>query len=136
MILLPISIAACSISYLVALVQVFIYVDARPVNSFRLPKNTRKNWTVRAMLFAGIISVLAFGYGALHVLEMRELARVKTVEYFVILVPIQMNLGLLIGSKMQMKMEKRAAMKEAEKMTKVEAEDVKIVDEKAPLIKV
>jgi hypothetical protein len=136
MVLLPISITCCGISYLVSLIQLFVYVDARPVNSLRLPRSTRKNWAVRGLLVAGIVGALAFGYGALHVLEMTELARVKTVEYYVILVPIQINLGILIGSKVQMKIESRAAEKGAVKLIKAEAEHVKIVDEKAPLIEV
>jgi len=64
-----------------------------------------------------------------------DLAHVKTYEYAVMVIPIQINLGIMIGSKMQMKMEKRIAMKEATKET-TEEEQALLADEKTASLEV
>ena len=144
MAILPVSIGCCLASYLVTLVQVFVYVDSRPVGSMKMPKSTRKNWIVRLLLVLGIAISFGLVTGVvLPVLAYVELARVKQLEYFVILVPIQINLGVLMGTRFQRKLERRIARKMNDKVesveqgkTVVQLEENNVVaeDEKAPLL--
>lgn len=115
MITLPFCAAVSGLFYLRYLVEVFIYVDSQVVGSRKVPKNNKQNWITRLLLLCGIAISLTTGYGAFWIWEAMDLAHVKLYEYAVIVVPVQINLGIMIGSKMQMRMEKRIAMKEAVK---------------------
>lgn len=134
MVLLPISIALCLAQYVFHLAHTFIYVDSHDAGSRALPKNTKKNWMTRLMLLAGVLVSLSFGYYAFGMLGHVGLARVKMCEYLVIVVPVQINIGLLLGTIGQFKMEQRMKRKEeARKMlAKMEGE----VGEKVPLMEV
>ena len=89
------------------------------------------------MMILGIAMSIGLGYGAFSVLEMMELARVKTFEYAAIVVPVQINMGMMFATRAQRKMEKRAAMKAARRELHVEEQgslvDV-VVDEKVALM--
>ena len=133
MLLLPISIGISLISYACYVVHTFIYVDSRPYGSKTLPKNTRKNWAVRAFMLFGITMTTSLGYGAFQILAEMDLAHVKTLEYAIIVVPVQINLGILLGSGMQFRMERRIARKQA--LVAARAEEG-LADEKAALMEV
>lgn len=133
MILLPISIGISLITYTYYLIHTFIYVDNRPYGSKTLPKNTRKNWAVRAFMLFGIALSTSSGYGAFQILADMDLAHVKTLEYAIIVVPVQINLGLVLASVMQFRMEKRIARKQALLAARVEEGEA---DEKAALMDV
>jgi len=133
MILLPVSIGISLLTYVVYLVHTFVYVDSRTYGSRKLPKNTRKNWAVRAFMLIGIAITTSLGHGAFQILENLDLAKVKAVEYALIVVPVQVNLGILLGTIMQFRMEKRIArMQLALKVIKEEG----AVEEKAALLDV
>lgn len=75
---------------------------------------------------------MAIGKGVFMILEDFDLARVKTLEYFLIAVPIQVNLGILLGSAMQFKAEQRCDRKiAAQKALDAEAATI---DEKQRLL--
>jgi len=65
------------------------------------------------------------------ILERFDLAHVKPLEYLIIVLPIQVNIGILMGSGVQFKAEQRANKKMAAR--KVDAE-VATVDEKQALL--
>jgi hypothetical protein len=130
LITLPLYAAISGLVYLRYLVEVFIYVDSRVVGSRKLPKNNKKNWMARLLLLCGVAISLSAGYGAFQIWESIDLAHVKAYEYAVIVVPMQINLGIMIGSKMQMKMEKRIAMKQAVKKDSEEEQALLAIDEK------
>ena len=141
MVILPISIGVCLASYFVSLTQVFVYVDARPVDSKRVPKNSKKNWIARLLLVLGVAISFGLVTGvALPVLAHVDLARVKQMEYYVILIPIQINLGVLMGTRFQGRMERRIKAKQNAKIEtrpveKVATENAANVEsEKAPLL--
>lgn len=136
MISLPFCAALSGLVYIWYLVEVFIYVDSQVVGSRKLPKNNRKNWMARLLLLCGVGISLVAGYGAFQIWEVMDLAHVKTYEYAVMVVPIQINLGIMIGSKMQMKMEKRIAMKEAVKEIREEEQPLLAADEKTAVTEV
>ncbi|KAI1618328.1 hypothetical protein EDD36DRAFT_459977 [Exophiala viscosa] len=134
MVLLPLSIGLTLITYVFYGISALVYVDSRPKNSMRLPKNTRKNWLVRLYMLVGIAMTTSLGYSALNILANFDLAHVKTYEYVIIVVPVQINLGILLGTVMQFKMEKRLARKE-QAFKKVETEiSTAAADEKAALL--
>ncbi|EXJ67411.1 uncharacterized protein A1O5_09424 [Cladophialophora psammophila CBS 110553] len=135
MILLPISIGVSLLTYVYYVIHTFIHVDSRTRGSTKLPKNTRKNWLVRAFMLLGIAITTSLGYGALQTLEKLDLARVKNIEYALIVVPVQINFGVLLGTVMQFRMEKRHARKEAMKLLAAKTEDG-VVEEKAALLEV
>ncbi|EXJ87022.1 hypothetical protein A1O3_03979 [Capronia epimyces CBS 606.96] len=135
MVLLPLSIGISLVTYIYYTIQTLIYVDSRTIGSKSFPKNTRQNWLVRLFLLGGILVSTSFGYGAFQILADMDLAHVKTLEYSIIVVPVQINIGLLWGTLMQYKMEKRIARNEAAKAQKVGVE-VGTVDEKAALLEV
>lgn len=88
-------------------------------------------------MVTGIAISIGLGYGAFTVLEMMELAKVKTFEYVAIVVPVQINMGIMFATVMQRKMEKRAAMKAARREQHVEEQGSLagvVVDEKIPLM--
>ena len=130
MITLPLYAAISGLVYLRYLVEVFIYVDSQVVGSRKLPKNNKKNWMARLLLLCGVAISLSAGYGAFQIWESIDLAHVKAYEYAVMVVPMQINLGIMIGSKMQMKMEKRIAMKQAVKKDSEEEQALLAIDEK------
>lgn len=66
------------------------------------------------------------------ILEQMDLAHVKPLEYMVIVLPIQLNLGLLLGSAIQFKAEQRQNRKVAA-MKAVDAEAA-VIDEKQRLL--
>ncbi len=134
MILLPVAIGISLVSYVYYLVQTLIYVDSRPVGSRKLPKNSRKNWTARLFMLSHIALSLAFGRYAFGVLAKMDLAYVKPLEYAIIVVPFQINFGILLGSFAQHKMEKSIARKEAMKAQNARAELENALDEKAALL--
>jgi len=133
MILLPISIGISLITYAGYVIHTFVYVDSRPYGSKTLPKNTRKNWAVRAFMLFGIAVTTSLGYGAFQILADMDLAHVKTLEYGIIVVPVQVNLGIVLGSVMQFRMEKRLARKQALLAARVEEG---AAEEKAALMEV
>ncbi|KIY03546.1 uncharacterized protein Z520_00237 [Fonsecaea multimorphosa CBS 102226] len=135
MILLPISIGFSCFTYVWYLIHTFIYVDSRTCGSTKFPKNTRKNWVVRAFFLLGIAITTSLGYGAFQTLEKLDLARVKNIEYALIVVPVQINLGILLGTVMQFRMEKRLARRQALKLQAAKVEDG-VVEEKAALLEV
>ncbi|KAH0848359.1 hypothetical protein AYO21_04385 [Fonsecaea monophora] len=135
MILLPISIGVSLVTYVYYLTHTFIYVDSRTRGSTRFPKNTRKNWFVRAFMLLGIAISTSLGHGALQTLDKLDLARVKNVEYLLIVLPVQINFGILLGTVMQFRMEKRLARRQALKLQAAKVEDG-IVEEKAALLEV
>jgi len=137
---LPLCIGISLFAYIVILVETFIFVEERRSGSsaWQLPKNTKKGWKIRGLLLGGILLSTTLGYGALHILGDLELARVKPLEYALIVIPVQINIGLMIGTKWQRKMEKRAAAKQsasdrAYKVDeKTELEGVMVVDAAVP----
>ena len=133
MVLLPLTLGLCLVQHVYYTIHTLIYVDSRPTGSRALPKNTKKNWLTRLMLLTGIAFSMTFGYYAFDLLEQMQLARVKPLEYCVILLPIQANIGVLIGTGFQYKMEKRIARKEALKAEAAKLEEGS-GDEKALLI--
>jgi hypothetical protein len=135
MVLIPLTVGMCLIQHIYYTVHTFIYVDSRLAGSCSLPRNTKKNWAARLMLLAGIGLSVSFGYYAFGILETMGLARVKTLEYCVIVLPIQVNIGVLFGTIGQFKMEKRIATKEASKAEAAKIEEG-TADEKAALIEV
>ena len=134
LVLLPLSIGLTLITYIFYGISALVYVDSRPKNSMRLPKNTRKNWLVRLYMLIGIAVTTSLGYSAFNILANFDLAHVKTYEYAIIVVPVQINLGILLGTVMQFKMEKRLARKE-QAFKKVESEiSTSATEEKAALL--
>ncbi|RMZ84520.1 hypothetical protein DV737_g1125, partial [Chaetothyriales sp. CBS 132003] len=113
LILLPLTVGLCLTHYIYYTIHTFIYVDSRPRGSCALPKNSKKNWLTRLLLLMGVAFSISFGYYALQVLDEMELARVKSIEYYTIVLPVQVNIGVLIGSAFQYKIEKRMQRKEA-----------------------
>jgi hypothetical protein len=79
---------------------------------FRKPANDHTAWAARILMFCGVKLALVFGYAAFEILEQSGLARVKTVEYLIIVVPIQINIGMILGGVMQWKMEQRILKKQ------------------------
>ncbi|KAI9879246.1 MAG: hypothetical protein M1823_006858, partial [Watsoniomyces obsoletus] len=53
---------------------------------FRKPANDHTAWAARILMFCGVKLALVFGYGAFEILEQSGLARVKTMEYLIIVV--------------------------------------------------
>jgi len=135
MILLPMSIGIALITYAYYVLHTFVYVDTRPFGSKKFPKNTRKNWAVRAFMLLGIAMSTGLGYGAFQILADLDLAHVKTLEYAVIVIPVQINMGIFWGSVMQYKIEKRIARKQAQALEFAKAEEG-YPEEKADLLEV
>lgn len=129
-------------TYIYHLINTFIYVGPRPHpsnSSTSVPSpspslNTRKAWGIRALLFSGVCTSLALGHCIFTVLEATDLARVKTLEYWIVVVPIQVNIGVLLGSAVQFRAEKRAVRKMG--LKRGDAEAVVVVEEKERLIEV
>ena len=79
--------------------------------------------------------MLSTGYGAFQVWELYELAKVKPYEYAMIVVPVQINLGICLGTKIQKRVYKRQAMKMAAREQHVEEVGSQAaVDEKTALM--
>lgn len=131
MILLPACVALGLVQHAYYAISALIYVDGHPIEGRKLPANTRKNWLVRLLLVSGIVTVMGLGKGAFYILGELELAHVKPIEYLVIVLPIQINLGLLLGSAIQFKTEQRAAKKQARIR---DAEAVQYPEEKQALL--
>ncbi|KAK5092179.1 hypothetical protein LTR70_005834 [Exophiala xenobiotica] len=135
MILLPACVGLSLIQHMYHTISVFVYVDARPVS----PKikstqslNSRRNWATRALLFSGVCTSMAIGKVSFVILEQLDLAHVKPLEYMIIVLPIQVNMGILLGSLVQFKAEQRRIKKMAAQKA-VDAEAA-IVDEKQSLL--
>ena len=114
MVLLPACVGLSLIQHIYYTICTFIYVDAKPVDSTikaAQKLNSRKNWGTRALLFSGIMTSMAVGKMSFAIFEEMDLARVKPIEYLCILLPVQVNLGILFGSILQYHTEKRAARK-------------------------
>ena len=77
---------------------------------------------------------VGLGYGAFSVLEMMELARVKTSEYVAIVVPVQINIGMMISISVQRRMEKRGVTKAVRDVEERGSMVDVAVDEKGALI--
>ena len=135
MILLPIGMGISLVTYVYYVFHTFIYVEDRTFGSRKLPKNTRKNWAVRAFMLFGIAITTSLGYGAFQTLENMDLARVKTLEYAIVVVPVQINLGVLLGTVMQFRMERRMARRQQLALQSAKAEEG-VADEKAALMEV
>lgn len=135
MLWLPFCTAISAIFYIIVLLEALVYVDERRTRFWQLPKNDRKTWVGRGLLFLGITLSTGFGYGAFEILAMTDLAHVKAFEYAMIVVPVQINFGLMIGAMMQKRIEKRAAMKAKARGQDVEEQvSAVLVDEKAALM--
>jgi len=131
MILLPACVGLSLVKHIYYVLSALVYVDGHAVEGRKLPANTRKNWLIRLLLLGGIFTSIALGRGAFYILGEMDLAHVKPVEYLVIVLPIQINLGLLFASAIQFKVEQRAVRKQ----TKIrDAEAVKYPGEKQSLI--
>lgn len=129
------AIAVALLEYVIHTVRTFIYVEGRPVDDtvkYPYKLNTRKNWGIRALLFAGVCASLAIGFMFVNILEAFDLAHVKTLEYCVIVLPIQVNLGVILGSAIQFKAEQRQIRKMAAGK-KIDAE-IGAADEKQVLL--
>lgn len=74
---------------------------------------------------------MAIGKISFYILEQTDLARVKPLEYCIIVLPIQVNLGILMGSAIQYKAEQRQMKRLAAKKDDTEAGSV---DEKQALL--
>ena len=135
MVLLPLSIGVALVTYVACVLHTFVYVDSRPFASKKFPKNTRRNWAVRAFMLLGIAATTCLGYGVLRILAELDLAQVKILEYAIIVVPFQINLGIFLGSLMQLRMEKRIARKNAAALQAPTAEQA-VLEEKAALLDV
>jgi len=131
MVLLPSIVGISLVQHVYYVLSALVYVDGQPVEGRKLPANTRKNWLIRLLLLGGILTSVTLGYGAFYILEGTDLAHVKTLEYLVIVLPIQVNLGLLFGSAIQFKVEQRAAKKQAKLG---DAEAVRYPEEKQALL--
>lgn len=66
------------------------------------------SWKERSFLVASVLATVALGSGALHTLELAELAKVKTLEYGLVVIPAQILVGLRFASMVQRKKEQRA----------------------------
>ena len=84
-------------------------MDSRARNSRAFPANTRKNWLVRGLFLLGILISTSSGYGIFKILGEQDLVHVKDLEYYIIVVPFQINFGIFLGTIMQFRMEKVAA---------------------------
>jgi hypothetical protein len=134
MILLPFTIGLCVGLHIYYTIMTLVYVEGRPVGRTSLPANTKKNWLTRLMLVSGIAMSMSFGYGAFQIWDSMDLVHVKPFEYMVIVIPFQINFGLMMGSLMQWKIEKRTErMRLAAVADKAEEEAV-VLEEKRPLI--
>jgi len=135
MILLPACVGLSLIQHMYHTISVFVYVDARPVGP-RIEStqslNSRRNWATRALLFSGVCTSMAIGKVSFVILEQLDLAHVKPLEYMIIVLPIQVNMGILLGSLVQFKAEQRRIKKMAAQKA-VDAEAA-IVDEKQSLL--
>ena len=136
MIWLPFCTAISGLLYIVILLEAIVYPDERRTRFLQLPKNDRKVWNSRALLLLGIALSTGLGYGAFQILAMTELAKVKTLEYAMIVVPVQINIGMCIAAKMQKKIEKRTRMRARARGQDVEQTPLVLADEKVGLIEV
>jgi len=135
MILLPTVVGLSLLQHAYHTISAFIYVGARPVDTTIKNKqslNTRQNWAARALLFSGVCTSMAIGKASFMILEGFDLAHVKPLEYAVIVLPIQVNFGILLGSAVQFKAEQRRNRKMAARKA-VDAE-AGSVDEKQGLL--
>ncbi|KAK4905870.1 hypothetical protein LTR66_017769, partial [Elasticomyces elasticus] len=133
LVIFPVLIGTTLFQHLFHTICTIIYVDARPIDRpFALPANNKKNWLVRLLLVTGVAFAMVSGYGCFQILEMYELVRVKDIEYYTIVMPIQVNLGIALGSAIQFIAEKRANAK-LQKMAAKDIETAK-VDEKVNLL--
>jgi hypothetical protein len=136
---LPFCTAISALFYVIVLIDTLVNVDERRTRFFQLPKNTKQIWKSRALMVTFIAISTGLGYGAFGVLEMTELARVKTFEYVAIVVPVQINIGIILATVAQRKMEKTAAIKAARREQHVEERGslaAGVADEKMPLMAV
>lgn len=86
-----------------------LYVVLRYNKNFTMRADvSHTSWKQRSFLVASALATVALGSGALHTLELAELARVKTLEYGLVIVPAQIVIGLRFASKVQRKKEQRA----------------------------
>lgn len=111
MFILPVGIGLSLFTHFNYLLETLVHPDsAGPM--FRKPDGSKKAWAARLLQTAGILLSVSFGYYVFGILDMTGLAKVKTLEYGVIVVPIQINIGLMVGTMMQWRMEKRIAKKQ------------------------
>ncbi len=111
--ILPIGIALSLAQYSYWLIHSLVHVDSSASSAlFRKPDNSRKAWAGRVLLVAGIGFSLAFGRYVFAILEATDLARVKPIEYYLIVIPIQVNIGCVLGGVIQWKMERRIMRRE------------------------
>lgn len=131
---LPFCAGISALFYAIILIDALVYVDERRTRFFQLPKNTKQLWKSRALMVTFIAISIGLGYGAFCVLEMTELARVKWFEYVAIVVPVQIDIGMIFATVVQRKMEKTAAIKATSREQHVEEQGSLAagVDEKNP----
>jgi len=87
------------------------------------------SWRERSLLVASAALSVVIGSGALHTLELAEMAKVKMLEYGMVIVPAQVLVGLRFASKVQQIRQRRVLAGRAA-TSHVEAG---LVDEKAGL---
>ena len=135
LIIIPACVGLSLIQYAFYFLDLLIHVDRPGRLLFRKPVNDQRTWAARLLILSGIGFATTFGYYAFTILDEYHLARVKPMEYYVIVVPILMNIGCVLGGVMQWKMELRIAKKEAIKIenARIHLEDG-TMDEKASLI--
>jgi hypothetical protein len=109
--ILPVAVGLCLATHICYLLQTLVHPDSNGA-FFRKPDGSKKAWAARLLQIAGILLSLSGGYYVFCCLEMTGLARVKNVEYAVIVMPIQINIGLMIGTAMQWRMERRIEKKQ------------------------
>lgn len=120
--ILPLGIVLSLLIHAYYTIHTLVHLDSSgPL--FRMPSNNRKSHAARLLLIAGIGISLVTGYYAFAVLESSGLARVKDLEYMVIVVPVQINIGMVLGTVMQWKMEKRILKKQARKEEAMKMEE-------------
>jgi len=123
MVLLPLAAAFSATLYIFVLIEAFLYPDVERTRLFQAPRNTKGAWKMRGLLLTSIAITSGLGYGAMSVLKEVDLAHVKPYEYALILVPIQINLGFLLATKIQKRIERRLRARTAFKTSCLEAQE-------------
>lgn len=115
-VLLPLCIGIALVEHIYYTLSAFWYVDGRPIDpAVKSPRNlnTRRHWLLRLLLLGAVLTSVGLGRGILNILEDFDLARVKPKEYLIIVLPIQINLGIQLGSLIQHRVEQRQAARRA-----------------------
>ena len=115
-ILIPLCIGIALVEHIYYTISAFYHVDGRPVDpevKSSQSLNTCRHWMMRLLLFGGVCSSIMIGQGLLNILKEFDLANVKPIEYWVVVLPVQINFGILLGSVAQYRVERRCVAKHA-----------------------